>query len=326
MTIKAIKPSPVEMVLEAKSQVNMKPPQAMEAPGGLYPMMARSFIMDEYRVMSGWPVPIPAYDIHARSMISASGLVLSDREPPTNVETEALVRWVADSEYYDEVTLEWRPIQNNQIRTPWLMNTSFMPDLITEYEYRNDNEKFYLPALNFDSDAGEFLMADFSANIGGASGYTVLMVMSPNSVYGNNDTVPYNGLWTHGSANPYWMDVTMQGRYLWLETESMARTRAISMNPSLEGNRPMYLAIVFGRPDVLFYCAEGPGSLRVKRMPTGTTEPVPLDGSVILGAAPDLTHTADMALLDLSIYADRLTTEEVTIEITKLAQAYGGDS
>lgn len=326
MAVLAISPSVVEVVMEAQNQVNVQPPVALEAPGGLYPMIARSYVMDEYRVMSGWPVAVPNYDIHARSMISANGLVLSDREPPTNIETDAIVRWVADAEYFDEVTLEWRPLQNNQIRTPWLMNSSFMPDLITEYEYRNDNEKFYLPALNFDSDAGEFLMADFTANIGGASGYTVLMVMSPNSVYGNSDTVPYNGLWTHGSSSPYWIDVTMQGQYLWLETESTPRIRGISVNPSLQGNRPMFLAIVLGRPDVMFYCAEGPGSIRVKRIPTGTTEPVPLDASVILGAAPDLTHTADMALLDLGIYADRLTTDEVTTEITKLAQAYGGDS
>lgn len=325
MAVKAVKPSSVELTLEMQNQVHTQPPLAQEAPGGLYPMRSRHFIMDEYRVMSGWPVAIPNFDIHARSMISASGLALSDREPPTNIETNALVRWVADSEYYDTTALTWKPIQTG-LRTNWIMSPSFMPDLIEEYEYRSDDEKFYLPALNFDSDAGEYLVADFESTIGGASGYTVVMVMSPNSVYGNNDTVPYNGLWCHTGSSPYWMDITMQGRYLWLETESKGRTRGISMNPSLQGNRPMYLAIVFDRPDVTFYCAEGPGSIRVKKLPTGLTEPVPLDGSVILGAASDLTHTADMALMDLGIYADRLDTDEVTTEICKLAQAYGGDS
>ena len=325
MAVKAVKPTPVELTFELQNQMHTQPPQAQEAPGGLYPMMSRHFIMDEYRVMSGWPVAIPAFDIHSRSMVSCSGMALSDREPPTNVQTNALVRWVADAAYYDTTTLKWNPLQTG-LNTSWIMNSGFMPDLITEYEYRSDNEKFYLPALNFDSDAGEFLLADFDTTLGGASGYTVLMVMSPNSVYGNNDAVPYNGLWTHAGSSPYWIDITMQGRYLWMETESKARTRGISMNPSLQGNRPMYLAIVFDRPDVTFYVAEGPGSIRVKTLPTGLTDPVPLDGSVILGAAPDLTHTADMALMDLGIYADRLTTAEVTAEISKLAQAYGGDS
>lgn len=325
MAVKAIKPAPVEVTLEIQTQLSPQPPQSLEAPGGLYPMIARSFIMDEYRLMSGWPVSVPDFDIHARSMVSASGDVLSDREPPTNISTNALVRWVADSDYFNETTLKWEPMALNQVRTPWTFSVPSAPDLITEYEYRIENERFYLPALNFDSDAGEFLRADFTSAVG-ASGYTVIFVMSPNSVHGNNDTVPYNGLWSHDGADPYWMDVTIQGGYLYLETESKGRTRAISITPHLNDNRPMYLAIVFDRPNVTFYVAEGPASMRVKSMPTGMNTPTPLDPSVILGAASDLTHTADMALFDLSLYADRLSAAEVVVEFSKLAQAYGGDS
>lgn len=325
MAVKAILPTPVEMVMEMKNQVHSKVPKAMQAPGGLFPMVTRSFTMDEYRVMSGWPVSIPPYDIHARSMVTCSGQVLSDREPPINIQTGALVRWVADSDFYDETALAWRPVQNSQINTSWTMGSTTMPDLITEYEYRNKEERFYLPALNFDSDAGEYLQADFSSSIGGASGYTVIMVMSPNSVYGNNDVVPYNGLWSHGSESEYWIDISIQGRYLWVESESQGRIRGISINPSLDRNRPMYLAIVFDRPNVIFYVADGSETVRTKSVPTGLEEPVPLDSTVILGAAPDLTHAADMALLDLGIYADRLDATEVATEITALSQAYGGD-
>jgi len=325
MTVKAVKPTGVELTMEMKSQIRQKAPQAEQAPGGLYPMIARSFTMDEYRLMSGWPVSIPDYDIHAKSMVSCSGQVLTDREPPTNIATGALVRWVADASFYDETALQWRPVQNSQIRTSWTLNPSFMPDLITEYEYRNKEERFYLPALNFDSDAGEYLTADFTNTIGGASGYTVIMVMSPNSVYGNNDEVLYNGLWTHGSASEYWIDITMQGRYLWVETETQGRIRGISIAPALDRNRPLYLAIVLDRPNVTFYAAEGPETVRVKSVPTGLTEPVPLDPQVVLGAAPDFTHTADMALLDLGIYADRLSASEVATEFILLSQAYGGD-
>lgn len=325
MAVRAVRPTAVEMVMEAKNQVRPNAPLTEEAPGGLYPMVARSFTMDEYRLMSGWPVAIPDHDIFAKSMVSCTGRVLTDREPPTNVATGALVRWVADATFYDETALQWRPVQNSEIRTPWTLNPTNMPDLVVEYEYRIKEERFYLPALNFDSDAGEYLIADFANTIGGASGYTVIMVMSPNSVYGNNDDVLYNGLWTHGSASEYWIDITMQGRYLWVETESQGKIRGISISPALDRNRPMYLAIVLDRPNVTFYAAEGPETVRVKTVPTGLLEPVPLDSQVILGGAPDLTHTADMALLDLGIYADRLSAAEVATEFTILSQAYGGD-
>ena len=73
-----------------------------------------------------------------------------------------------------------------------------MPELIYDYEYRVVNERFIVSALNFDSDTQNHMWTDLASAFGGPLGYTVIMVFSPNSAYGNNVEVPYNGLWCHG--------------------------------------------------------------------------------------------------------------------------------
>jgi len=335
---KRIKPAGVEVTLESKVQVISSPEEAATAPGGLYPLITRAFEMDEYRLMAGWPVSVPPYDIRANTMISATGEVLGDRDDPTSVVTDALVRWVADDQFYNPTTLTWTALQDTIGHNQWTTSTDYAPVLIEDYQYRIGNEVLYRSALNFDSDARKHMWIDFSATIGGSSGYTVIMVVSPNSVYGNNEDVLYNGLWCPGrpspgtdtfteTIDPNWMSVTMQGHYLYLETESKGRTRGISINPALSSNTPMYLAMVFDRPTTTFYVGEGPSSIRVKTMPTGTTEALPLDGGITLGRTPgDVLHTADMALFDLGIYADRLSAPEIEAEFAVLSQAYGGDS
>lgn len=332
-----IRPGVVEVTMDVGVSMNADPPQVVDAPGGLYPLQARAFEMDEYRLMSGWPVSVPKYDIRARTLVSATGEKFADRLDPISVKTGALNRWVADDTLYDETALTWHPLQDGTDRPVWTTSSNYAPIFIPEYEYRVKDERFYHSALNFDSDTRKHMWCDFTSTIGGSSGYTVIMVMSPNSVYGNDIDVPYNGIWSPGKPSPgtptfadplqaHWMAVTIQGNYLYLETESTGRTRGISVAPSLGSTAPLYLAMVFDRPEVTFYAGDGPSSIRVKTLPTGTTDPVPLDGRITLGrTVGDVLHTADMALFDLGIYPNRLQASEVASEFSLLSQAYGGD-
>ena len=90
-------------------------------------------------------------------------------------------------------------------------------------------------------------------------------------------------------------------------------------------NVPVYLAMIFTRPEITFYAGTSPSSLRVKTLPAGTQDAVPLNGNIVLGRTPgDQLHTADMALFDLSIYGSVLNPTEIQNEFSLLAQAYGG--
>ncbi len=331
-----LRPTPVEITLAAEMRLNEDAPQVYEAPGGLYPLRSRAFELEEYRLMAGWPVPQPRYDIHANPMVSGAGSTFTDRVTPNNIKTGALTRWIPDPVYYDTAALRWRPVQDQTTGIFWQSSVNPMPTLITDYTYRLGTEVFVRQALNFDSDASKHLWADLTATLGGSAGYTVIMVMSPNSVYGNDETVPFNGLWCPGYPSPgtqtfteppfeHYVSMTMEGTYLYYEDENTPRTRTLSMANGLNSNAPMYLAMVFTRPQFSIYVGEGPSSIRVKSIPAGTVSPVPLDGHVTLGRTPgDILHTADMALLDLGVYGEELSPTRIQTEFSLLAQSYGG--
>jgi hypothetical protein len=316
----------VEIQAQAHVTLNALPPALAEPPGGLYPLRSAVWDIDEYRLMSGWPVPIPPYDVHGVSLVSASGEVLRARETPTSVATGATVRWISDLSYYSTTTLRWLPHQDNATSPVWETASTHAPVLINDYEYRVGDERFHQDALNFDSDTQNYLTCDFRSLFGGSAGYTVILVMNPNSSYGNNVAVPYNGLWCPASTTDPWMSVTMQGQYLYFETESMARTRVISIATALDSNAPLYVAMVFARPSTTFYVGSGPSSIRSKSANTGTA-PMALGTEVHLGrGTTDLLHCADMALFDVGVYADNLSGLQVRDEFALLSQIYGGDT
>lgn len=325
MAIKEMRPGRIEVEVSNLASLNTTP-QAQDLPGGLYPLQTRAYEMDDYRVRLGWPVSPPMHDIRATSLVSCTGETFSTRDDNTAVRTGAVLRWVADSTTYNEVGLRWDPIQDATGGHPyWTAPVDNLPVLINDYEYRVKDERFKMSALNFDSDTANYLTADFTSTLGGATGYTVIMVMSPNSVYGNDVSVPYNGLWCPVEESGTWSSVTIQGGYLWLETESDDRKSAIAITPELNSNAPLYLAIVFGRPETVFYAGTGPDEMRVKSVVTYDNVGL-MSNEVFLGRSEeDLLHTADMALFDLNLYADRLTASEIKNEFSLLARAYGGN-
>jgi hypothetical protein len=106
MTVVSASAGRTEVQLVARGRGNRIPPELLEAPGGLYPLKSAAFEVDEYRIMSGWPVPIPSCDIRIDCLVSAEGSVLSDRDIPTSLVTGADMRWVADVDFYDQISLQ----------------------------------------------------------------------------------------------------------------------------------------------------------------------------------------------------------------------------
>ena len=186
--------------LSVRTKFTVTPAQAASAPGGLYPWRAAAWEMDEYRLMAGWPVAVPEYDIRIATLCSVDGEVLSSRESPTSLTTNALARWIADEQFIDSDALRWSPITGS---ASWESSVDWMPELISDYEYRVGDERFIdMNAMNFDSDTKNHMWINLGQLIHGAGGYTVIMVLSPNSVYGNDIEVPYNGIWCRGNPTP----------------------------------------------------------------------------------------------------------------------------
>src|ERR1044072_2518341 len=111
-------PGRTEIQLTARGRASRIPPEIRDVPGGLYPLMSSGWEVDEYRLMAGWavagrgcgirvggladewrlragwPVPVPDCDIRIECLVSAEGDILSNRDSPTALITNATMRWV----------------------------------------------------------------------------------------------------------------------------------------------------------------------------------------------------------------------------------------
>jgi hypothetical protein len=335
MAVKYIRTGKSSFQSSASLTAHAKPAGRKKLPEGLSPIRLSAFQMDEYRLRSGWPTAVPDYDIRARTLASAEGEVITDRETPFSITTGALTRWVADEEYYDTTSLTWTPLQSS-VPLVWESSTEYAPTFLPQYEYGVNEERFYQNGLNFDSDSREHMWCNMNAALAGAAGYTVIMVANLNSVYGNNLDLPYNGIWCPGRATPLadtfsepisdaWVAVHLQGGYIYVDSDEAPRTRSLPVSDLLASEAPVYLAMVIGKPTTVIYAGTGPSTISRNQVRTGDrTEP--LTGDVVLGRTRgDVLHTADMTVMDLGIYADRLTREEVAAEFALLSSVYGGD-
>jgi hypothetical protein len=318
-------PGRTEVQLVAHNRASWVPPILKDVPGGLYPMMSAAFEVDEYRILDGWPVPVPEFDVQINVMVSAEGDALGNRDEPTALTTNADMRWIADSNYYDQTSLTWTPIQSDA--PPWTTTPEHAPSLISDYEYRIGDERFVgMTALNFDSNTDDYLWNDLSLYMGGAEGYTVVMVLCPNSIYGNDPDVVDKGLWGPANTDGAWHTFTVRDQALCMTTELNPVQKGVAIGNALASTAPTFLAMVVGRPQTTLYAGPGPSNLIVKSLPSGVA-PTPLSTHFWLGNAPSsATGTMDMALLDLGIYGNPLTNSEVVAEFAALSSIYGGDT
>jgi len=325
MTLISLVPGKTEVQLTARARGQRIPPMLRDVPGGLYPLMSAAFEVDEYRIMSGWPVPVPECDIRIECLVSAEGDVLGNRDAPTGLVTEADMRWVADVSYYDLTTLQWTPIQGSS--SPWQTSVDHAPTLVTDYEYTVGDERFTsMTALNFDSNTDDYMWNNLDLFMGGVSGYTVLMVLSPNSIYGNDDAIDNNALWGPDTIDGAWAMFTVKDQAVWMRTEAQPDQMGVAIGNGLNSTAPTFLALVVGRPQTTLYAASGPSRVLTRSVAAGAA-PEPLSTRFWLGNGPFLdSATMDMALLDLGIYGRPLTQAEVVAEFTSLSGVYGGDS
>ena len=324
MAIVPITPGKTEAQLTARSKMHRIPPALLEVPGGLYPLKSAAFEVDEYRILSGWPVPVPDCDIRIECLVSAEGDLLSNRDSPLALVTNADMRWVADDAYYDQISLLWTPIQGGS--SPWVTSVDHAPTLVTDYEYRFGDERFVgMSALNFDSDTNDYMWNNLDLFMGGTMGYTVIMVLSPNSIYGNNDAVDSNALWAPDATDGIYAMFTVKDQAVYMTTESLPAQKGVAIGNGLSSTAPTFLALVVSRPQTTLYAASGPSNVLTRALAAGSA-PEPLSTRFWLGNSP-LTSTAtmDMALLDLGIYGNPLTKAQVVAEITALSGVYGGD-
>ena len=127
-----------------------------------------------------------------------------------------------------------------------------------------------MTALNFDSNTTDYMWCDLSLALGGTSGYTVIMVLSPNSIYGNDEDVTDNALWgpTRRSTDPGSPSLSGTRRCACPATSSRVQV-GVPIGDQLNLAAPTYLALVVGKPQTTLYAAVGPSRVKVKSLVAG---------------------------------------------------------
>ena len=101
------------MTLVTTAKVDHMPVDNQEVPGGLYPMIARAYEMDEYRVMAGWPVASPQVRDQGRDdgvlPLGSTSRTVMTPPPSSPVRCCGGVRTQTCT---TRPALEWRTIQN----------------------------------------------------------------------------------------------------------------------------------------------------------------------------------------------------------------------
>ena len=125
---------------------------------------------------------------------------------------------------------------------------------------------------------------DLSLSMGGADGYTVIMVMSPNSIYGNDtDVFEQRAVGPNSARGPTTDGVstgpgsfTVRDQAIWMTTEAQpAPDRGADRQRAGQPPRPCYVALVVGRPQTTLYAASGPSKVISKALAAGAGPGVP---------------------------------------------------
>lgn len=302
------------------------------------PYNVASYLLDDYRIRKGWPVDVPLYDVRQNTLISNTGEVLSFRPAPTQITTLADVRWIPTELTWDDISLKLRPEDGPYPTFVWETNVDYSPTFIDDYSYRVGKELITRNALNFQSDNQEHMWSNFTGGFATTAGFTVIMVMSLESRFGQDGVdLDYAGIFSAGHPTPV-VDETgifnevvtggqtslqMRGRYLWVNSGQMAFQQLFPINLALTRAQPSYLAITVNPPYTKVFMGFGVSTMQVAQVQTGSPEANHLDW-VIGRATGDILHCADMTLFDMSLYASPLSDNDLLSEIATLSQSYGG--
>ena len=308
----------------------------------IYPVRSQVVQLDPYRVKSGWPQQVPLVDVRSHSMISCAGISLANRPEPGDITTNADVRWCCQPGTYDEITHVWRPISGIYSHYRWLSSEDFAPTYMEDFQYIIGKELFRRQVLNFDASTSEHMWSDFPGGLTNTTGYTVIMVVWLNSALGNTNGRLFSGLWAPGEEVPMSFDQLDPSTWQWdessqtgyslmlqrdvglvVDTESRVGTQGLNVDQLISSARPAYIAVTFARPYSTIWASMGPGKTREFTIFTGT-DVVPQEFNIVLGRSNgSLFSAADMALFDIGIYGDLLTSEQIESEISVLSQVYG---
>lgn len=331
---------PAQADIAVDAQLGIDITKTAIPPHTIRPYRINIFDAPDFRMKNGWPTSVPDYDVRGEVLVSADGVVIDDRPSPYNIQLDPTLRWIADSQSFSVTDLAWYPTESEVGSIAWNSSPTWLPTLIEDYTYTigaggTTGEQFTAQLLNFDTDSVEHMWCNIEP-LNESFGYTIIMVARFASVYGDDEASGFTGIIGNGSATPAYGRLDDEEDFIefpWqlrlFNDKLVFRTDndrlTVGIPDFVHRSPPSYIALAIGRPETTMYVSKGPNAILEKTCFAGERGQ-PFSGELVLARSlGDTTHTADVGIMEISVYADKLSSHDIRTKISRLASVYGSE-
>lgn len=331
--LKTLAPAQPQIDISANLHVSVFP--SIIPKSVIRPYRVNYYDPPDFRMLKGWPMAVPDYDVRVEALVDVEGITLAVRPNVYDLDISSDVRWIADANSFSDINLTWYPYQSQLGTLPWQSAPQWMPTLVEDYTYVLGNEQFTTPLVNFDAVSAEHMWCNVTA-LEGSYGYTIIMVCNLNSVYSGEEETNHNGIIGNGYPTTQFGILDDEEDFIENPWQALINTSSLIIRTDSDRGEtpigdlisrtpPCYLAFAVGRPEFEFYAARGPMTITPNTVSSGELG-VPFSSSLVLARSfGDTLHTADLAVMEIDLYARKLDKFEVKREITRLAKFYGSE-
>lgn len=129
MTSQLILPEPIRAVIRGTGRVAIRSGKTVEGKIPI-PFSSRSFIPDDSMIYNGWPMT-PEIWVRAATSVTSDGTFINlDRPDPYSAPLVGMVRFIASSQNYNEISGIWNPYYSDLVDYYWTsLTTMFLEDI-----------------------------------------------------------------------------------------------------------------------------------------------------------------------------------------------------
>lgn len=139
------------------------------------PIDLTSFVPEDGMIVNGYKM-VPKVWVRGKAVATTDGSFIdSARLRPTELQVDCHSRFLAGSDFYDDVAGVWRPFYTRGVDWYWITDPACKPTYM-DLEYRINKEILTFDVLNFQDQ--DYLRSSFNTDMDDAAEYTVVMVAS----------------------------------------------------------------------------------------------------------------------------------------------------
>lgn len=154
----------------------------------LRPFDVVTITADDAPLFRGYPTNAPLWARVTPSLSSDGTIISSQRLRPLEIVTGADQRWVADADYWDDLTGTWRAVVNKFNYSILADDVNSAPTLVTTSQTLGNE---LITRTSFRISGGNKFLCYFNRGLDSLSAFTISMVIAPNAAPGSYPILDY---------------------------------------------------------------------------------------------------------------------------------------